>query len=325
MLMNGAMGVSGQPVCDCRLLFPGTHVADEVLGPSDPYSRRVLGPSDPYLRRVLGPSDPCSKERPGPGDPCSNAFWCVSGLSVRYRQKTALSSVTVNLPKGEVTAVIGPSGCGKSTFLYCLNRLSASVDGCTVAGRIMVGSQNLCDPRVDDVVLRKRIGFIFQKPNPFPLSIRRNLELPLKEHGVRDRSTIDETIEVNLRAVGLWNEVKDRLNSPAQQLSGGQQQRLCIARALVLRPEALLMDEPCSALDPIAAGVIEELIHSFRQRFTIVIVTHNLRQAKRIGDRVALFWSQSGSGCLVEAGLAGQIFEAPRHELTKLYIAGGIG
>jgi phosphate transport system ATP-binding protein len=255
----------------------------------------------------------------------AESLWRVSDLTVRYGGKAALSSVSIDLPRQAVTSIIGPSGCGKSTFLYCLNRLSASIDGCRVNGRIQMASLDLTAPGVDDVALRKRVGFVFQKPNPFPLSIRRNLELPLKEHGMRDRASIDHAIESSLRAVGLWAEVKDRLNSSAQQLSGGQQQRLCIARALVLEPDALLMDEPCSALDPMATAVIEELIRSFRaQDLTIVIVTHNLRQARRLGDHAAFFWCRAGSGYLVEAGPAQQIFEAPYDELTKLYIAGGV-
>jgi phosphate transport system ATP-binding protein len=255
-----------------------------------------------------------------PHDP----MWRVSDLTVRYGRKTALSSVSMDLRKGAVTAIIGPSGCGKSTFLYCLNRLWASLDGCSVEGQILVDSQDICCSSVDEVALRRRIGFIFQKPNPFPMSIRRNLELPLREHGLRDRTIIDETIETTLRAVGLWNEVKDRLHTPAQQLSGGQQQRLCIARALVLKPDALLMDEPCSALDPLAVGVIEELIHTLRRQFTIVIVTHNLHQARRVGDDVALFWCHDGAGQLVELGKARSLFEAPQQELTKRYVSGGI-
>jgi phosphate transport system ATP-binding protein len=251
-------------------------------------------------------------------------MWRVSDLTVRYGRKTALSGISMDLQKGAVTTIIGPSGCGKSTFLYCLNRLWASLDGCSVEGRIFVESQDICCPKVDEVALRKKIGFIFQRPNPFPVSIRRNLELPLKEHGLRDRDLIDEIIESTLKAVGLWSEVKDRLYDPAQELSGGQQQRLCIARALVLKPDALLMDEPCSALDPMAIGVIEELIQTLRRSFTIVIVTHNLQQAKRIGDEVALFWCCEGVGRLVEFGGARRVFEAPQEELTRLYVSGGI-
>ena len=268
------------------------------------------------------PEPPC---RPARIDgQARDLLWRVSDLGVHYGRKTVLSSVSIGLPKGKVTAIIGTSGCGKSTFLCCLNRLSDSLEGCCVEGRIMIGSQDIHSPSVDDIALRRRIGYIFQKPNPFPMSIRRNLELPLKAHGVRDAAEIGRRIESSLVAVGLWSEVKDRLNASALHLSGGQQQRLCIARALVLEPEALLMDEPCSALDPIATGVIEDLIHSLRQRLTIVMVTHNLNQAKRVGDEVALFWCRDGFGYLVETGPAQRVFEAPQDELTKLYISGRI-
>lgn len=261
----------------------------------------------------------------GAADWATLPLWRVRDLSVRYGRKVAVSSVSLDLPKGGVTAIIGPSGCGKSSFLSCLNRLSLAVDGCSVSGRILMGGQDILARRIDEIALRRRIGFIFQRPNPFPLSIRRNLELPLREHGMRSRPALEEAIETALLSVGLWDEVKDRLESPAQLLSGGQQQRLCIARALVLQPEALLMDEPCSALDPIATGVIEDLVESLKRRLTIVIVTHNLRQAKRLGDHVALFWTQDGSGQLLEAGEADQMFHAPVEETTRLYISGGIG
>ncbi|MGH8527038.1 MAG: phosphate ABC transporter ATP-binding protein, partial [Gammaproteobacteria bacterium] len=174
----------------------------------------------------------------------------------------------------------------------------------------------------DVIRLRRRIGMIFQKPNPFPLSIRRNLELPLREHGLRDREQIALAVETVLRDVGLWDEVKDRLDSPALALSGGQQQRLCVARALVLSPEVLLMDEPCSALDPLSSGVVEDLIVSLRGRYTVLIVTHNLAQARRIADYAALFWMQDGAGQPIEAGTAKQIFEDPREPLTAAYVSG---
>ena len=252
-------------------------------------------------------------------------LWRVSDLNVQFGTKMALSSVSLDIAGRAVTAIIGPSGCGKSTFLHCLNQLSGAISGCRVDGQILFGKEDILSPNCDDIQLRRRIGLIFQRPNPFPMSIRRNLELPLREHGVRDRATIDEAIENGLSAVGLWAEVKDRLDAPAQLLSGGQQQRLCIARALVLGPEALLMDEPCSALDPIATSVIEELILSLRERLTIVIVTHNMRQAERVGDDVALFWSTSGKGGVIESGPAEQVFHAPKHELAKLYVSGRIG
>jgi phosphate transport system ATP-binding protein len=251
--------------------------------------------------------------------------WKIKDLNVRFGAKVVLCKVSLDIADRAVTAVIGPSGCGKSTFLLCLNQLSAAISGCRVEGSILFQSQNILSPSCDDVQLRRRIGLIFQRPNPFPMSIRRNLELPLREHGLRDRTKIAEAVENALTAVGLWTEVKDRLNAPAQLLSGGQQQRLCIARALVLGPEALLMDEPCSALDPIAASVIEELICSLRERLTIVIVTHNLRQAERVGDDVALFWSTNGEGGLIESGSVGEVFRSPKHELAKLYLSGRIG
>ncbi|MBC7953336.1 MAG: phosphate ABC transporter ATP-binding protein [Rhodospirillaceae bacterium] len=251
-------------------------------------------------------------------------LWRVSDLKVRYGRKEVLAALSLGLPKGGVTAIIGPSGCGKSTFLYCLNRLSDSLEGCSVEGQILIGAQDIRCPSIDDIALRKRIGFIFQRPNPFPMSIRRNLELPLRAHGMRDPATIEQKIESCLRAVGLWAEVKDRMNHSALLLSGGQQQRLCIARALVLEPEALLMDEPCSALDPVATGVVEELVRSLRERLTIVMVTHNLNQAKRVGDEVALLWCREGCGYLVESGNVQNVFEAPRDELTKAYITGRI-
>jgi phosphate transport system ATP-binding protein len=285
--------------------------------------KQYVGTPDGCVGVGLEPCIPGARVNHGER-PAREPLWRVSDLMVRYGRKTVLSSVSIGLTKGSVTAIIGPSGCGKSTFLCCLNRLSDSLEGCSIEGQIMIGSQDIRGPAVDDIALRRRIGFIFQKPNPFPMSIRRNLELPLKAHGMRDATAIDEKIENSLVAVGLWNEVKDRLKTSAQQLSGGQQQRLCIARALILEPEALLMDEPCSALDPIATGVVEDLIHSLRDRLTIVMVTHNLSQAKRVGDEVALFWCCGGLGYLVEAGHVERMFEAPQDELTKQYISGRI-
>jgi phosphate transport system ATP-binding protein len=252
----------------------------------------------------------------------SGFFWCISDLTVSYGEAIALSSVSIDITQGSVTAIIGPSGCGKSSFLCCLNRLTDFIPGCCVSGRIRMGSQDILEDAIDDTHLRKKVGLIFQKPNPFPLSIKRNLELPLREHGFRDQDEIDSIIQHALEATGLWKEVKDRLRLPAHQLSGGQQQRLCIARALALKPDALLLDEPCSALDPISAGAIEELILSLRARYTIVIVTHNLRQARRLGTDVAFFWMQNGTGTLIESGPAPQVFEAPREDLTKMYLQG---
>jgi phosphate transport system ATP-binding protein len=193
---------------------------------------------------------------------------------------------------------------------------------CRVAGSIFLDSADIHALGTDVIALRRRVGMIFQKPNPFPLSIRKNIELPLREHGVRQRVACEEIVEAVLKDVGLWPEVKDRLNASALALSGGQQQRLCIARALALKPDVILFDEPCSALDPISSGVVEDLIAGLRHRFTVVIVTHNLAQARRIADDVALFWMQNGAGRLIEFGPCQQIFEAPEHELTAAYVNG---
>jgi phosphate transport system ATP-binding protein len=249
-------------------------------------------------------------------------FIDVDQLSLHYGQKPAFHNVTLSINQGCITALVGPSGCGKTSFLTSLNRLTDLIPGCRLSGRIQLDGLNVLDSHTDVIRLRRRVGMIFQKPNPFPLSIKKNLEFPLREHGLRDREQIASTIEMGLRDVGLWDEVKNRLNSPALALSGGQQQRLCMARALVLSPEVLLMDEPCSALDPLSSGVVEDLIVGLRGRYTVLIVTHNLAQARRIADYAALFWVQNGAGQLIEAGTAKHIFEAPREPLTAAYVSG---
>jgi len=246
----------------------------------------------------------------------------AEGVTLHYGDKSALESVSLPVVRGHITALIGPSGCGKTSFLNCLNRLTDLIPGCRVTGRIRIGELDVHHPSTDVLELRRRVGMIFQKPNPFPFSIRRNLEFPLREHGVRDRRVLEEKVETALRDVGLWDEVKDRLGSPAMALSGGQQQRLCLARALALGPEALLLDEPCSALDPISGGVVEDLIARLRGQLTLVVVTHNLAQARRIADHVALFWVQDGAGQLIENGPARQVFEEPHQKLTAEYLTG---
>jgi phosphate transport system ATP-binding protein len=243
-------------------------------------------------------------------------------LSLHYDRALAFSEVSLPIPAGEITALVGPSGCGKSSFLSCLNRLSDIVPKTRVSGKVYLDETDIFDRAIDPIALRRRVGTIFQRPNPFPFSIWKNLAFPLREHGVKNRDRIDEIIESTLQDVGLWHEVKDRLQTSALALSGGQQQRLCMARALVLQPQVLLLDEPCSALDPISSGVVEDLIASLRGRYTIAIVTHNLAQARRIADFVALFWVQEGAGRLVERGRRQQIFEAPQQELTKAYVNG---
>jgi phosphate transport system ATP-binding protein len=260
------------------------------------------------------------EERPACCEP--NPFIEVEQLSLHYGQKPAFHDVTLSINKGCITALVGPSGCGKTSFLTSLNRLTDIIPGCRLSGHIRLDGLDVLAPHTDVIRLRRRIGMIFQKPNPFPLSILKNLEFPLREHGLRDRERIATNIETVLRDVGLWDEVKDRLTSPALALSGGQQQRLCMARALVLSPEVLLMDEPCSALDPLSSGVVEDLIVGLRGRYTVLIVTHNLAQARRIADHAALFWVQNGAGQLIEAGTAKQIFEEPREPLTAAYVSG---
>lgn len=244
-------------------------------------------------------------------------------LSLSYGKKPAFKDVSLAIASGSITALIGPSGCGKTSFLNCLNRLVELTPSCKVSGRILLGEQDV--QALDPISLRRRVGMLFQKPNPFPLSIVRNIAFPLQEHGIRQREEIDRRVEDVLRDVGLWDEVKDRLSAPAFSLSGGQQQRLCLARALALKPEVLLMDEPCSALDPISSEAVEDLIISLRGRYTLLVVTHNLAQAKRIADDVALFWVADGSGQLIETGSVTQIFAAPQHALTAAYVNGRRG
>ena len=249
----------------------------------------------------------------------------VRDLAVSYAGKVALTGVSLDINKGCITALIGPSGCGKTSFLSALNRMTDLMPECCVRGSISIDGADIADPAAQVQALRRKVGMIFQKPNPFPLSIRRNLELPLREHGVHRRDVLDGKIETALRDVGLWDEVRDRLDKPALALSGGQQQRLCIARALVLEPSVLLMDEPCSALDPISSGVVEELIQRLRGRYTVVIVTHNLAQARRIANYAAFFWMKERVGKLIEFGRCQPLFEAPSHPLTAAYVSGLTG
>ena len=246
-------------------------------------------------------------------------------LDFFYGEHRALKNVNLQLADRAITAFIGPSGCGKSTLLRILNRMYGLYPGQRATGEVLLDGENILLPGVDVTSLRFRVGMVFQKPTPFPLSIYRNIELPLREYGITRRADINVTIEQVLQDVGLWEEVHDRLNTSALSLSGGQQQRLCIARALALDPQILLMDEPCSALDPIASGVVEDLISRLCGRYTIVIVTHNLAQARRIANYAAFFWIKNHAGRLVEFGNCRQIFESPTHELTAAYINGARG
>lgn len=244
----------------------------------------------------------------------------IQDLSVSYGKRTVVEGVTLRIPRNSVTALIGPSGCGKSSLLYCINRLNDLVPGCSVEGSINFSWMDNKHLAKNSTQLRRQVGMLFQRPNPFPFSIRKNLEFALRQHGIKAQADINSRIESSLREVGLWDEVHDRLDSSAIALSGGQQQRLCLARALVLDPGVLLMDEPCSALDPISTQKIETLILSLAQRRTIILVTHSLSQARRVADQVAVFWKLEGVGKLIECGKARDVFDRPRHELTQTYL-----
>ena len=244
------------------------------------------------------------------------------GVNVHYGDSHALKDVDVDILSGTVTAFIGPSGCGKSTFLRCLNRMNDTVASARVTGEILLDGENIYDRRVDPVRLRAKVGMVFQKPNPFPKSIYDNIAYGPKIHGLtRSKAELDEVVETCLRKAALWNEVKDRLHAPGTGLSGGQQQRLCIARAIATSPDVLLMDEPCSALDPIATAQVEELIDELRDQFSVVIVTHSMQQAARVSQRTAFFHM----GHLVEYGETGEIFTTPKDPRTESYITGRIG
>ncbi len=246
-------------------------------------------------------------------------------LMISYQGRPALQDLDVTIPQGCITALVGPSGCGKTSFLMAINRLTDLIPGCQVSGNLTLQSQDILNPSINLLELRRRVGMIFQQPTVFPFSIRKNMELPLREHGLLDRNLLTHHLEQSLRHVGLWEEIKDRLHQPATTLSGGQQQRLCLARALALSPEMLLLDEPCSALDPLSSGIVEDLIARLRGNYTIIIVTHNLAQARRIADYVALFWPVEGVGRLLEHGPTETFFTTPQHELTAAYISGARG
>ncbi len=246
----------------------------------------------------------------------------TQNLCVFYNKKQALFDINLAVNTNRVTALIGPSGCGKSTFLRCLNRMNDVVEGCRITGEVILDGYDIYEKNVDVILLRQKIGMVFQKPNPFPKSIYENVAYGPRIHRLTSsRDELDTLVEQTLKRVGLWEEVKDRLDSPGTSLSGGQQQRLCIARAIATEPEVILMDEPCSALDPIATARIEELIRELEKKFTIVIVTHSMQQARRMSDNTAFFHM----GKIIEAGSTEQIFEDPHHQQTRDYIAGKFG
>jgi phosphate transport system ATP-binding protein len=260
---------------------------------------------------------------PTVGDIASpNPRMSTRNVDVFYGDKHAIIDVSLDIGSNEVIAMIGPSGCGKSTFLRCLNRMNDTIESCRVTGNITLDGQNIYDRKLDVVPLRARVGMVFQKPNPFPKSIYDNVAYGPRIHGLAgNRAELDEIVITSLERAGLWNEVKDRLEAPGTSLSGGQQQRLCIARTIAVGPEVILMDEPCSALDPIATAKIEELIAELCENFTIAIVTHSMQQAARVSQRTAYFHL----GHLIEVGRTSDVFTNPRHKLTEDYITGRFG
>lgn len=294
------------------------------------------------LETTADRQDGCAASRPGSGDRTAEQG-CTAGreytktvglpfveeprmscrgVNVFYGGKHAIKDVSLDIGRNEVLAMIGPSGCGKSTFLRCLNRMNDTIAGCRLTGEILLDDHDIYAEGIDVVLLRARVGMVFQKPNPFPKSIYDNVAYGPRIHGFsQNRRELDDIVEDSLKKAGLWNEVHDRLDQPGTGLSGGQQQRLCIARAIAVRPEIILMDEPCSALDPIATATVEELIDELKAHYTIVIVTHNMQQAARVSQRTAYFHL----GNLVEVGHTDRIFTNPAHRLTEDYITGRVG
>jgi len=246
----------------------------------------------------------------------------VIGLSAWFGDKQALKSINMYMQEKCITAIIGPSGCGKSTFVRCLNRMHETIPGAAAGGRIMLDGENINDPKIDPVLVRRKVGMVFQKPAPFPtMSIYDNVASGIKLNGRTNKSELDRVVEQSLKQAAIWEEVKDSLSKPGIGLSGGQQQRLCIARALAVKPEVLLLDEPCSALDPISTGKIEELLHELKKEFTIVIVTHNMQQAARVADFTGFFLL----GDLIEFDVTKNIFTAPADKRTEEYVTGRFG
>ncbi len=278
----------------------------------------LMKPSPPVTAPAPLPPSPVSRPAAGAAAPIAVR---VDQLSLFYGAKQALFDVSLDVPERRVTAFIGPSGCGKSTLLRCFNRMNDLVDGVRTRGQVLLGGQDIFAPVVDVIELRKRVGMVFQKSNPFPKSIYENVAYGLRIAGVKNKVQLDEVVEKSLRRAALWDEAKDRLHDSALGLSGGQQQRLCIARTIAVEPEVILMDEPCSALDPIATAKIEELIQSLRQQFTIVIVTHNMQQAARCSDKTAFFYL----GKLIEFADTGDIFTRPANPQTEAYVSGRFG
>ena len=260
-------------------------------------------------------------KKPKKAKPVPNPLVEVENLSLFYGEKQALRDINMNVPRRQVTAFIGPSGCGKSTLLRCFNRLNDLIDDCRTEGEISINGKSIFDSDVDITDLRKRVGMVFQKSNPFPKSIYENVAYGARIAGIKKKSVLDDIVERNLKRAALWDEVNDRLNDSAMSLSGGQQQRLCIARAIAVEPDVLLMDEPCSALDPIATAKIEDLVTELKSKFTIVIVTHNMQQAARVSDYTAFMYI----GDIVEFDTTEKIFLNPAKKHTEDYVSGKFG
>jgi len=298
------------------------HSAEVVAGPKPPVieQRETDTMTDDALNAAQRED---ASQKKTVGKPLvDNPKFTMREVDVFYGDKQAVFDVNLDIAENEVIAMIGPSGCGKSTFLRCLNRMNDTIESCRVEGVLELDGLNIYDPKLDVVPLRARVGMVFQKPNPFPKSIYENVAYGPKIHGlVRRRSEMDEIVETSLRRASLWDEVKDRLHQPGTGLSGGQQQRLCIARTIAVSPEVILMDEPCSALDPIATAKIEELIAELSQNFTIAIVTHSMQQAARVSHRTAYFHL----GNLIEVNDTKKVFTTPDHALTEAYITGRFG
>jgi phosphate transport system ATP-binding protein len=277
------------------------------------------GPAKAKSGRILFDRD----SRETVGEPfVDDARMTCRDVNVYYGDKQAIKDVSLDIGRNEVIAMIGPSGCGKSTFLRCLNRMNDTIDTCRVTGQITLDGIDVYGKDIDVVPLRAQVGMVFQKPNPFPKSIYDNVAYGPRIHGLaQNKAELDEIVETSLRKAGLWEEVKDRMDQPGTGLSGGQQQRLCIARTIAVSPEVILMDEPCSALDPIATAIIEDLIDELKQQYSIAIVTHSMQQASRVSQRTAYFHL----GDLIEVGDTAQIFTTPRHQLTQDYITGRFG
>jgi len=287
-----------------------TETAGDVVAKEDAVKKQTIVEENSDAYQTVG--QPFSEE----------AKMSMRNVNVFYAEKQAIYDVSLDIGTNEVVAMIGPSGCGKSTFLRCLNRMNDTIDICNVEGQFFLEDQDINDKKMDVVPLRARVGMVFQKPNPFPKSIYDNVAYGARIHGLADRrSDIDDIVEMSLQKAGLWGEVKDRLHQPGTGLSGGQQQRLCIARTIAVSPEVILMDEPCSALDPIATAKIEELIDELSQNYTIAIVTHSMQQAARVSHRTAYFHL----GKLIEVNETEKVFTNPDHDLTEAYITGRFG